>query len=238
MKLKYLLLASTVLIFLTVLTFPMRGVVLFIPKDNISVLGSSGFWWSGQIDSLKIDEQNLGMVSLELDLLGLLSQKIKFKVHQNNTILISSGYLSRSFSYWELEDVKFKLDFTQSSLQSLIYSSEGYIEKLVFNNTGCVEARGKISAKVSDIFGLFSRELLLSSNLTCKEDSIYGIFQAKDKEALNGYFSLDVNHHYKMEAYSQKLDSKLSELRKLKFNLQPSIKAEGSLSELVSSLIQ
>ena len=102
MKLKYLLLASTVLIFLTVLTFPMRGVVLFIPKDNISVLGSSGLWWNGQIDSLKIDEQNLGMVSLELDLLGLLSKKIKFKVHQNNTILISSGYLSRSFSYWEL----------------------------------------------------------------------------------------------------------------------------------------
>jgi hypothetical protein len=39
-----------------------------------------------------------------------------------------------------------------------------------------------------------------------------------------------------MEAYSQKLDSKLSELRKLKFNLQPSIKAEGNLIELVGSL--
>ena len=238
MKLKYLLLASTVLIFLSVLSFPMRGVVLFIPKDNISVLGSSGLWWKGQIDSLIIDEQNLGMVSLELDLLGLLSQKIKFKAHQNNSFLISSGYLSKSFSYWELEDFKFKLDFTQSPLQPSIYSSEGHLEKLIFNNTGCVEARGKISAKVSDIFGLFSRELFLSSNLTCKDDSIYGIFQAKDKEDLNGYFSLDVNYNYKMEANSQKLDSKLSELRKLNSNLQPSIKVEGNLSELVSSLRQ
>jgi hypothetical protein len=41
-----------------------------------------------------------------------------------------------------------------------------------------------------------------------------------------------------MEAYSEKLDSKLYELQKLKLNLQPSIKAEGNLSELVSSLRQ
>ena len=39
-----------------------------------------------------------------------------------------------------------------------------------------------------------------------------------------------------MEAYSQKLYSKLSELQKYKPNLQPSIKVEGSLSELVKTL--
>ena len=238
MRVKYLLLASIVLIFFTILTFPMKGVVIFIPNDNISVLGSSGFWWKGQIYSLKIDEQNLGMVSLAFDFSGLLSKKIKFKFNQKNSVLISSGYLSKSFKDWELEDVQFKLDLTQSTLQSLIYSSEGFIEKLIFNNKGCVEARGKISSKVSDTFGLFSRDLLLSSSITCKEDSIYGIFQAKDKEVLNGYFSLDVNYHYKMEAYSQKLNSKLSELQELKLNLPPSIKAEGNLSELVNSLRQ
>jgi len=110
----------------------MRGVVLFIPKDNIAVLGSSGFWWKGQIDSLRIDDLNLGAISLDLNLLGLLSGKIKFKVRQKNILLSSSGYLSRSFSYWELEDIKFKLDFTESTLRSSIYSSEGYIEKLIF----------------------------------------------------------------------------------------------------------
>jgi len=79
---------------------------------------------------------------------------------------------------------------------------------------------------------------LLSSNLTCKDDSLYGTFQAKDKSVLNGYFSLNVDSYYKMEAYSQKLDSKLNELRKLKINLQPSIKSEGSLSDLITSLSQ
>ena len=236
MRLKYLLLASIVLIFFTILTFPMRGAVIFIPTDNISLLGSSGFWWKGQIYSLKIDDQNLGMVSLELDFSGLLSKKIKFKIHQKNSILISSGYLSKSFSDWELEDFKFKLDLTQSTLQSSIYSSEGYIEKLIFNTKGCVEARGKIISKVSDIFGLFSKDLLLASNLSCKEDSLYGNFQAEDKEVLNGYFSLDINYYYKMEAYSKKLYSKLSELQKYKPNLQPSIKVEGSLNELVKTL--
>ncbi len=236
MRLKYLLLASIVLIFFTILTFPMRGAVIFIPTDNISLLGSSGFWWKGQIYSLKIDDQNLGMVSLELDFSGLLSKKIKFKIHQKNSILISSGYLSKSFSDWELEDVKFKLDLTQNTFQSSIYSSEGYIEKLIFNTKGCVEARGKIISKVSDIFGLFSKDLLLASNLSCKEDSLYGNFQAEDKEVLNGYFSLDINYYYKMEAYSKKLYSKLSELQKYKPNLQPSIKVEGSLSELIKTL--
>ena len=136
----------------------------------------------------------------------------------------------------ELEDFKFKLDLTQNTLQSSIYSSEGYIEKLIFNTKGCVEARGKIISKVSDIFGLFSKDLLLSSNLSCKDDSLYGDFQTQDKEVLNGYFSLDINYYYKMEAYSQKLYSKLSELQKYKPNLQPSIKVEGSLSELVKTL--
>jgi len=237
-KLKRLVSALIVLIIITVVTFPMRGVVLFIPKDNIAVLGSSGFWWKGQIDSLRIDDLNLGAISLDLNLLGLLSGKIKFKVRQKNILLSSSGYLSRSFSYWELEDIKFKLDFTESTLRSSIYSSEGYIEKLIFNNKGCIEAQGNINAKVSDIFGLFSRELLLSSNLTCKDDSLYGTFQAKDKSVLNGYFSLNVDSYYKMEAYSQKLDSKLNELRKLKINLEPSIKSEGSLSDLITSLSQ
>ena len=236
MRLKYLLLASTVLIFFTILTFPMRGAVIFIPTDNISLLGSSGFWWKGQVYSLKIDDQNLGMVSLELDFSGLLSKKIKFKIHQKNSILISSGYLSKSFSDWELEDFKFKLDLTQNTLQSSIYSSEGYIEKLIFSTKGCVEARGKIISKVSDIFGLFSKDLLLSSNLSCKDDSLYGDFQTQDKEVLNGYFSLDINYYYKMEAYSQKLYSKLNELQKYKPNLQPSIKVEGSLSELIKTL--
>ena len=238
MKLKHLISALIVLIIITVVTFPMRGVVLFIPKDNVAVLGSSGFWWKGQIDSLRIDDLNLGKISLDLDLLGSLSGKIKFKVRQKNILLSSSGYLSKSFSYWELEDIKFKLDLTESTLRSSIYSSEGHIEKLIFNNSGCVEARGKINAKVSDIFGLFSKELLLSSSITCKEDSLYGKFQAKDKSVLNGSFSLNVNSYYKMEAYSQKLDSKLSELSKIKLNLQPSIKAEGNLIELISSLRQ
>ena len=206
-----------------------------MPKDNITFLDPSGFWWKGHVNSLRINKKNLGEVSLDLDLFGLLSNKIRFKVSQTNILLSSSGYLSKSFHYWELEDVKFKLDLTESVLRSSIYSSEGYIKKLIFNNKGCLEAEGRLTAKVSDIFGLFSKELLLTSNLTCRDYSLYGNFQTKDEGVLTGYFAINVDSYYKMEAYSKELDTKLSKLGKQKIHLQPSIKFEGNLNDLISS---